>query len=517
MRKLFAASLALWLLPGCPEKKEAPLTPLPAPGQEIPKATPPPLGPPPKTEEISITSTSPEALEAFKRGRAHAEQVRIPEALVEFEKAVRLDSRFAVALAYLGFFTATEEGGAMLDHAVTLAQALPPAEKLLVELLKSWRQGDSATLRAQRKQLKELAPTDWRVHLLIGMGAQEDRQWQEAAAAFTEAIRLNPDAVAAYNLLGYAQMNQSKYEDAIATLTSSTLKAPTEANAFDSLGEAQLRSGKFEAAEVSFAKAAELAPKAWAALIGVAQSRFLRGDWKKGREAIAAAQVAAELPADKVEASSCLVWSYLAEGRTDDALKAAAALEAEAKQRHQGLPYGMAPVLRSIAYTQAGDYAKAVKELPTAMERVRKAGIQGDGLAKLYRTALLWKLIAEVRQPRMKDADQTFTFLQKAVSMSMSAESTSARSHAAGLLSLGHGEKQIALQQLLECNEDDFLCRTDLASVQELMGDSPAAQATRKAVVAANRREAPYLYARALALGLKPPHPPGPPPKGKRP
>ncbi len=500
MRKLFAATATLWFLSSCTEKKVEP-PPQPPIVPQAAKVAPPPAAV--KIEEITVTTESPAALEAFNRGRAHAELGRVPEAVVEFEKAARLDSKFAMALGYLGFFTTTAEGTAMLERAVTLAQALPPNERLMVEHLRAWRQGDAATLRAQRKQLAQQAPTDWRVHLLIGMGAQEERHWLEAANAFQESIRLNPNAVPAYNLLGYALMNQGKFEEAITTLTASTAKAPTEANSFDSLGEAQLRAGQSEAAEASFAKAYALSPKFWAAEVGVAQSRFLRGNWNGGREALAAAQKAAERPADKVEAATFLVWSYLAEGRTDEALKAATAMETQAKASHQGLAYSTAPILRGIAHNLAGDYAQSAREVPEAMDRLKKTGVQGDGLATLYRTALLWKLIAEVRQSKIKDAERTFTFLQKTVSMSISSESTSTRSHAAGMLSAARGEPKIALQQLLECNEDDFLCRTELASVQEQLGDTSAAEATRKTLVAANRREAAYLYARAIALGLK--------------
>ena len=501
MRKLIVTAVGVWVLSSCTEEAaKTPAVPTPvAPTKVEPAPTPAP-----KIEEIPITSSSPEAVEAFKRARANAELGAVPEAVVDFERAVKLDPKFALALAYLGFFTATEEGTAMLARAVTLSEKLPPPERLLVDLLRAWRQGDSETLRAQRKRLKDLAPTDWRVHLLAAMGAQEDRLWLEAAAACTEAIRLNPQAVPAYNLLGYALMNQGKFDEAIATLTTSTQKGPAEATSFDALAEAQLRAGQFEAAEQNFTKAIALSPKFWAAQVGIAQSRFLRGNWAGGREALASAQKAAEQPADQAEAATFVVWSYLAEGNSGEAIKAAEAMEKAAKQAHQGLPYATAPILKAIAYTDSAQFGAALSQVPIAMERVRKAGVEGDGLAKLYRTTLLWKMIAEVREGSIKEAEKTFSVLTKTVSVAISSESTSTRCHAQGILSLAHGDKQIALQQLLECNEDDFLCRTELATVQDAMGDAEAAKATRKQLVSANRREAPYLYARAIALGLKP-------------
>lgn len=505
MRTVIVTSAALWVLSSaCTEEKRPPPPVVPDAGAQ---AVAPPIAAPPapvKTEEISITSTSAPAVAAFERGRAHAEQGRIPEALTELMQAVKLDPKFALALAFLGFYTPTEEGMSMLDRAVTLAAALPPAEKLMVEHLRTWRKGDIDASHAQRKQLKDLVPTDWRVSVLMGLGAQEDRQWEQAVAAFKEATRLNPDAAPAYNLLGYALMSLGKYEEAIKTFTLSTQKAPTEPNALDSLGEAQLRVGNFDAAEASFNKATALSPSYWPARAGTAQSRFLRGDWKRGRETLAEAQKGLTAPEDNIEASTFMVWSYLGEGLAADAVKAAVALENDAKARHQGVAFAMAPILKAISYTQGGEHAKAIGELPTAMMRAQKTGLQGDGLSKIYRTALLWKMIAELRMAKIKDAEKTFTFLDKGVSMAMSSESTSTRIHAQGLLSLARGEKLIALQQLLECNPEDFQCKCDLANLQEQMGDAPAAAATRKLIIAANHREPQYLFARAQAQGLKP-------------
>src|SRR5690242_13963205 len=60
--------------------------------------------------EISVTSKSPEAVKAFKEARALLEGARIPEGLEAMRKALKLDEGFPLALAYVGFFTPSEEG-----------------------------------------------------------------------------------------------------------------------------------------------------------------------------------------------------------------------------------------------------------------------------------------------------------------------------------------------------------------------------------------------------------------------
>ena len=503
------ATTALLLLGGalaCDEKKKddapAPPAKVDAEAVKVPDA-PVAAAPPRKIEEITVTSSVPEAVLAFGRGRDHSERGRVDAALAELKKAVELDKRFALAIAYLGFFTANEEGNDMLDHAVSLAEGLPPAEKLLIEHLRSWRHGDTVAMGAQRKQLEELAPTDWRVRLLSGMIAADEHQWAPAAKSMQQAIELNPNAVPAYIMLGTALLNQGKLDEAVATLTEATKREPEESSAFDALGEAQLRVGQFEAAEGTFQKAAELSKGAAASLLGVAQARFLKGDFEGGRKALADVQSgAAADPAAKVAAATVAVWSLVAEHKGPEALKAVAALEKLAKGSRHGEGYAMAQVLGAVALYDQAKYAQAADAASDAIDRVGKAKLQGEPLARLYRTALIWRLMSEVRGGKLKDAEKTFIGVQKAASLIISTESTSTRTHAAGLISKAKGDTQIAMQQLMECAEEDSFCRVDLAAVQAAAGDVEAATKTRDAVVKANRRDGPYLYARALANAL---------------
>src|SRR5262245_40727321 len=60
--------------------------------------------------EISITSKSPDAVEAFKKGRKLAENIRQAEAAEDFKKAIERDPDFALAHAYLGAATPGVEG-----------------------------------------------------------------------------------------------------------------------------------------------------------------------------------------------------------------------------------------------------------------------------------------------------------------------------------------------------------------------------------------------------------------------
>ena len=93
---------------------------------------------------IPVTSANPDAAAAFETGRDFADNVRVPEAIDQFQKAIRMDPDFALAHAYLGSALTGAEGLAELDRAVALSAKLPVAERDLIGAMATRRRGDEA-------------------------------------------------------------------------------------------------------------------------------------------------------------------------------------------------------------------------------------------------------------------------------------------------------------------------------------------------------------------------------------
>src|SRR5262245_43184719 len=143
MRTIVVWSTALLVVAGCKDE-----TPRPAP-QPV---TPAPLPSATKPGEITITSTSRDAVEAFRRGRELIEDGRDMEAEVQFERALEMDPNFALAHAYLGQAMPDPDGRRHIRQAVTLAAPLPEAERLDVERIAASRQGEEAKASELRKK-----------------------------------------------------------------------------------------------------------------------------------------------------------------------------------------------------------------------------------------------------------------------------------------------------------------------------------------------------------------------------
>ncbi|MBI3181173.1 MAG: tetratricopeptide repeat protein [Myxococcales bacterium] len=502
MTRRTALALSSLLFLGCPEQTGTPERPK---GPERAASEKADAGPSkPKPEEISVTSSSPEAVTAFKRGRYLVENDRLPEGVEHLKKAVELDGQFPLALAYLGFFTESEEGNQMLERAASLSDKLPKAERLYVEHLLTWRQGDWPTLREQRKRLLQLAPNDWRVHYELGIAAQDDQNFELAEGEYRLAIELNPAAAAPYSRLGYSLMSQGKFDEAIAALQKYAAQYPEEPNAQDTLGEAQLRAGKLADAEATFAKAAAMGSGFWQAWIGAAASRFFQGNFDGGRQALSKAHEVAVRPEDKLEASHFLIWSRLCEKDSKAALLAVDALEKEAKAAKVAWRWAEAPIYRAAVLTESGKHAQVLSQLPLALDRARKTGLAGEPLARLYRLGFQWKIVAETRTGKLKDAEKSVAFLAKTAGVSPGRETQSTASFSAGLLSWAKGEKEAALQQLSECIEEDFVCRLELSRAKAKVGDSAGAGTVREGLLKAYRRDPVYLYVRTLAEAMRP-------------
>ena len=77
------------------------------------------------SRDIPITSTSPEAIDHFQKGRTLVENQRPAEAVAELDEALKLDANFASARALHGMATPGAAGVKELEQAVSMASLGP--------------------------------------------------------------------------------------------------------------------------------------------------------------------------------------------------------------------------------------------------------------------------------------------------------------------------------------------------------------------------------------------------------
>lgn len=119
-------------------------------------------------------------------------------------------------------------------------------------------------------------PTDHAGWLAHGVSAWAKEEYEKAALAFREAIRLQPDDAKAWNWLGSAYHHQGKHADAITAFLESVRIDPAVADPWASLGDVYRAQERVEQAITAYRTAVHLDPEdrfAWRSLIDICRDR----------------------------------------------------------------------------------------------------------------------------------------------------------------------------------------------------------------------------------------------------
>ncbi|HEY4121319.1 MAG TPA: hypothetical protein VGM56_25815 [Byssovorax sp.] len=448
--------------------------------------------------EVPVTSSNAGARAAFDKARDLQLNTREAEAIVELKKAVEAEPGFAFAHAWLGYLVPGPEGDIELAKAMAARAPLPEPERLTIEELAALRGGDRGKARDLARKVVDLAPFDWRAQLDLANRLYDERKFDDAALHYGKAAAFGPNTAPVYNALGYGYLAQHKVDAAVAAFRKYAELKPDEPNALDSLGEALMNGGKLPEAEKAFTDAASRGfTFAWD---GVAQTRFLRGDYAGGFEANARSHDEAPRPNDKIDVDIIGAWAALAKGDVDDANKRADAIEKAAQAAKYDEAYAVSSTLRGVALAEAGKEGEAQRELAKAIERGEKAKLPGIAMNRVRRTALTLAAIFGSRAGATADVEKAAAGLAadaKASPTDLDLASLAALGR--GATTLSKGDAKAAMVELAACVDQDYFCRWELLLAEQKAGDETSASVSRDKLVAMDVRDAPYLYARAKA------------------
>ncbi len=262
-----------------------------------------------------VTTSSMDAYNLFLRGRDEHEKLHYVDARRLFEKAVALDSNFALAYHYL-----SRACGALIDvpgsrMAIEKAKALsaraPEKERLAIE-------ARYATV-IERNPLQRLAlleemvrkyPQEKRFHDELAQTYQARGMVHEAQMQYESAIQLDPDFASPTNGLAYIYAAQGHYEKAVEALQRYATLSPGDANPFDSMGEIYLQMGNLDESIARYREALRVEPSFYAAYRSLAYVYALKEEYTECLLLVDSVISAAPTTALKAEA---MLWkiSYL--------------------------------------------------------------------------------------------------------------------------------------------------------------------------------------------------------------
>lgn len=271
--------------------------------------------------KVPITTSSEEARSLYLRGRVFVERLQAREGRELFEQALVRDPDFALAEYNLALAAPTaRDAAAHLERALALANRVSAGERLLILAQQARVNADPASVVQHLEALVTQYPQDERGHWLLGGAYGAGQRYQESIAQYRKAIAINSTFSLAYNSVGYAYRATDSMAEAEQAFQRYIALVPDDPNPYDSYAELLMKLGRFDASIAQYQKALAIDPNFGASHVGIAANHMFAGRYP---EAIAEAGVYYDRGRDDRErriALSSQLFTYVEQGRTDDAL-----------------------------------------------------------------------------------------------------------------------------------------------------------------------------------------------------
>jgi tetratricopeptide (TPR) repeat protein len=233
-----------------------------------------------------VTTSSMDAYNYFLRGREDCDKLYFNEARQFLEKAVALDSAFALAYLYLaeaydGLIDFDGEKKA-IERANALSWRAPEKERLFIEARHAYViERNPAKRQSLIEELTRKYPQEKRFHDDLGVIYRLQGLNREAEQEFEKALQLDPNYGAVVNELAYTYADEELYEKAIETLQRYASLSPGDANPFDSMGELYLMIGRLDESVARYTEAVHVKPDFTGAYMSLAYVFALKEEYSE--------------------------------------------------------------------------------------------------------------------------------------------------------------------------------------------------------------------------------------------
>jgi tetratricopeptide (TPR) repeat protein/DNA-binding winged helix-turn-helix (wHTH) protein len=331
--------------------------------------------------EIALGMTN--NLDAYRYYSLALEQTQMfqfPEAIELLEKAIALDTQFAMAYARIGYVYAVrwaqgDKAKPYFTKATELGDRLSNKERLFITAWSAQANYDSDTAIQTYKNLLEQYPLEIEAYQRLGWLLLYQERFDEALEVLKQGAVIDPDAKDFYNAMGDAYLMLSRAEESQAAFERYIQLAPQDPNAYDSLGTFYQWFGRYDEAVATYNRALAINPESTVAIIHLGHTYFQQGQYRAALEQYQRLAQVAKNDAVRARASECMAKVYLQKGDLQRATVAA-------KQTVQLNRLNNTAVLHS-AWAR-GDKAAAEGLKRDAMASLSYAQLKQGGLLRFY-------------------------------------------------------------------------------------------------------------------------------------
>jgi len=218
-----------------------------------------------QTPIAEMTTSSMEAFNYYLRGKKEWERFLFNDAKRFFEKAVQLDSAYAIAQLFLSFtYSALQNpkaADAAFKQAKTFAHKASEKDRLLIEGYYAWlKEGNAAEGMRCFKEIAEKYPREKMAHKALGINYDSQKLVDEAIKEYNKVLELDPKDGMLLNQLAGVYAGRENYEKAFEYLERYVLVSPGDPNPFDTMGDVYNQMGQLDEAIAKYREAADVKP-----------------------------------------------------------------------------------------------------------------------------------------------------------------------------------------------------------------------------------------------------------------
>ncbi|MEN8192094.1 MAG: protein kinase [Bacteroidota bacterium] len=206
-----------------------------------------------KLRIADVSTTSMEAYKQFLKGKEEFNRYYQKKALRYFERAIQIDSTFAVAHLYIGlaqyFLFERTKMIESFSKANKYKSRATDKEKIYIEAFSSWTELKNIvkSINILEKGLEKY-PREKTMLLLLGRLYNLVKEHTKALKEFNKVLTLNPEDGLTYNFIGNTYADMGKYEKAIENINKYISLYPQNTDSYSTLGWIYFKMGKIDQA-----------------------------------------------------------------------------------------------------------------------------------------------------------------------------------------------------------------------------------------------------------------------------
>jgi tetratricopeptide (TPR) repeat protein/DNA-binding winged helix-turn-helix (wHTH) protein len=317
-----------------------------------------PVGTEAQTGVAAQMTSNLDAWRYYSLALEQAQMFQFAEAIALLEKAIALDSQFAMAWARIGYVYAVkwleyDKGRPYLDKALSLSGRLSEKDRLFVTAWAAIAGKNSAQAIEVYREIVARFPLETEAYERLGLAFYRQGRWEESLPVVRQGLVTDPERKELYNILGYLCLRLGRRDEGVAAFQRYIQLAPNDPNAWDGLGSLQQWFGDYEQALTAYHRALALNPELHNAIIHLSNLYVWQGRYAAALEQYQRYVQVARSDAQRARGYSCQAWVWLRKG---DLAQAEVASAQEKKYAGNGLVW--TPVELAL---RRGEQAAAIR------------------------------------------------------------------------------------------------------------------------------------------------------------